>query len=100
MKSETKDAWTVEMKIAGKSLGSKDLPKQIQARLDALVLEMRRNGPAAKGWKNFSVIKGNKSLFHCHLSGGSPTYVACWASNTDSKRIEVFYVGTHKKAPY
>ena len=38
---------------------------------------------------------------HCHLIKGRPTYVCCWAIiNKQKKIIEVYYVGTHEKAPY
>ena len=38
---------------------------------------------------------------HCHLQKGRPTYVCCWeVINKKRKIIEVYYVGTHEKAPY
>jgi hypothetical protein len=38
---------------------------------------------------------------HCHLIKGRPTYVACWeVKDPKNKILEVYYVGTHEKAPY
>jgi hypothetical protein len=36
----------------------------------------------------------------CHLKKGRPTYVACWTVDKKNKVIEVYYAGTHEKAPY
>lgn len=33
--------------------------------------------------------------------GGKPTYVACWyIKDKKVKIVEIYYVGTHEKAPY
>jgi hypothetical protein len=69
--------------------------------IDALVYDLRQNGPAMKTWSNYSMIeKGSGSFHHCHLRKGKPTYVACWRSDERVKLIEVFYVGTHEGAQY
>jgi hypothetical protein len=39
--------------------------------------------------------------YHCHLKKGKPTYVCFWKILDKRERIvEVFYVGSHEKAPY
>jgi len=66
-----------------------------------LIREMKMNGPYRFNWKNYSKLKGSKNKFHCHLNKGRPTYVACWELvDKETKLIEVYYVGTHEKAPY
>lgn len=68
---------------------------------DALVLDLKLNGPVMKNWPNYSPIENRNGRFHhCHLRKGKPTYVACWRTNEKEKYIEVFYVGTHEGAPY
>ncbi|KAF3363225.1 hypothetical protein PHSC3_000243 [Chlamydiales bacterium STE3] len=49
-------------------------------------------------WPNFSKLKD--LLYHCHLEKERPTYVACWRVYKQEKLIEVYYAGTHEKAPY
>jgi hypothetical protein len=69
--------------------------------IDALVIDLEKNGPILKDWPNFGSISKNKEFFyHCHLRKGRPTYVACWEIIKNEKKIEVFYVGTHENAPY
>jgi len=68
--------------------------------IDALVMDLMHHGPVMKDWPNYSAIdKGRNSFHHCHLRKGKPTYVACWIATNENK-IEVFYVGTHERAPY
>lgn len=77
----------------------KKLPQGIQDRLDFLVREMMVLGPVRGNWKNYSKLGSNRH--HCHLKTGRPTYVACWeVVNQQIKLIEVYYAGTHEKAPY
>ena len=62
-----------------------------------LLLAELRFGPEAPSWPNYSKLgKG----YHCHLKKGRPTYVACWMADKTVKKIEVYYAGTHEKAPY
>lgn len=79
------------------------LSEQVQLQLRFLIMELTKNGPAAFSWPNYSKLKGKKNhdLRHCHLQKGKPTYICCWEV-LDKKRkiIEVYYVGTHEKAPY
>ena len=60
---------------------------------------MEESGPIRGNWPNFSKLE--KSDYHCHLKKGKPTYVACWRMiNKQIKLLEIYYVGTHEKAPY
>ena len=66
---------------------------------DALIREIERQGPVRGNWKNYGKL-GNE-CHHCHLKSGRPTYVACWeVVDKTEKIVEVYYVGTHEKAPY
>lgn len=67
--------------------------------INFLVIEMEQEGPYRSNWLNYGTLSENE--FHCHLKKGKPTYVACWRIIDKNKRkIEVYYVGTHEKAPY
>ena len=75
------------------------LPKPVQERLAALVFELEIAGPVRGNWKNYSKLNGEQH--HCHLKAGKPTYVVCWEVKDKKVQIlEVYYVGTHEKAPY
>jgi len=81
----------------------KKLPKSVKATLLLLVRDLEANGPTPRGiWKNYSKLKGIRpDKRHCHLVKGKPTYVSCWEmEDKQLKIIEVYYVGTHEKAPY
>jgi hypothetical protein len=75
------------------------LEKQVQLAFRALVREIEILGPVRGNWKNYSKL--SKTKHHCHLKSGRPCYVVCWEV-VDSKIeiVEVYYVGTHEKAPY
>ena len=90
--------WTVEFaNKAAKQL--KKLPSSIQDAIALLVAEIQQDGPNRPNWKNYSKL--GKNLYHCHLKKGKPTYVACWAViDKKIQIVEVYYVGTHEKAPY
>ena len=77
----------------------KKLPEQVRAILLVLIEEIKKEGPFRSTWKNFSKLSNNK--YHCHLKKGYSTYVECWEM-VDKKIniVEVYYVGTHEKAPY
>lgn len=71
--------------------------------IDTLVNDLALRGPFLKDWPNYGVISESKYnvFYHCHLKKGKPTYVACWSITDEKKKhIEVFYVGTHERAPY
>ncbi len=69
-----------------------------------LVKDLQNNGPApGKKWSHYGKLRAAKKedRRHCHLNQGKPTYVCCWAViDKKLKILEVYYVGTHEKAPY
>lgn len=91
-------SWAVNFtKKAGKQFEA--LPQPVQLKLRALVLEIQNAGPIRGNWKNYGKL--SVSRHHCHLKAGHPTYVACWeVIGKEIKIVEVYYVGTHEKAPY
>jgi mRNA-degrading endonuclease RelE of RelBE toxin-antitoxin system len=94
--------WTVNFtRTAGKQ--TKNLSKSAFEALRLLIKDLETNGPApGVGWSNYGKLRGNKGdLRHCHLIKGNPTYVCCWEVIDKKIRIiEVYYAGTHEKAPY
>ena len=105
--------WSVEPSrkvrklFAGKQK-KKNLPARVREALAALISDLEcfgpTLGPQARNWPNFGPISGKNlplDSFHCHIKRGRPTYVACWSiENKKVKIIEVYYVGSHEKAPY
>lgn len=76
-----------------------DLPSEVQLRLRTLVLDIQVAGPVRGNWKNYGKLSGTKH--HCHIKSGRPTYVACWeVIDKEIHIVEVYYAGTHEKAPY
>jgi hypothetical protein len=79
------------------------LSEQVKLRLRFLFMDLANKGPAVFDWPNYGKLHGKEGddKRHCHLQKGKPTYVCCWEV-IDKKRkiIEVYYVGTHEKAPY
>jgi hypothetical protein len=93
--------WCVALtRRSGKQLDS--LPQAIQHKFDLLAKELEVSGPLRVNWPNFGRLKGQQGQrYHCHIKSGRPTYVVCWeVLNPEIKKIEVYYVGTHEKAPY
>lgn len=78
------------------------LPLKIQTILRLLVKDLQNIGPAVPDWPHYGKLKGqNTDKRHCHLNKGKPTYVCCWEIMDKSiNLLEVYYVGTHEKAPY
>jgi mRNA-degrading endonuclease RelE of RelBE toxin-antitoxin system len=77
----------------------KKLPVTVKEQAVLLINEIRLSGPVRGNWPNFSKLTAVK--YHCHIKKGRLTYVACWVvKNKKIKLIEVYYVGTHEKAPY
>lgn len=77
------------------------LPNNARLSIDTLVGEIAALGPMRHNWKNFGKLRGMVNTYHCHIKHGKPTYVACWqVKNKEIKIVEVYYVGTHEKAPY
>ena len=99
--------WEVDLsrdaKKQYKNLTRSGLKPSITAVIDALVADLKLNGPVLINWPNYGVIYESKkrSYYHCHLRKRKPTYVACWELiNEQANKIEVFYVGSHEDAPY
>lgn len=79
------------------------LNKKVLLVLQVLIEDLRTKGPApGKHWHNYGKLHSRKQedKRHCHLIKGNPTYVCCWEIYKSNNSIEVFYVGTHEKAPY
>ena len=79
------------------------LQANIQLVLRVLVENLVFRGPVpGKQWHNYGRLRGrgNEDKRHCHLIKGNPTYVCCWQVFKTKQLIEVYYVGTHEKAPY
>jgi len=90
--------WQIEYSAKAKKQVIK-LPVAIQDAILALAMDMESGGPIRGDWPNFSKL--GRDECHCHLKKGKPTYVACWRLIDKKKKlIEVYYVGTHEKAPY
>lgn len=78
------------------------LCESVVLQLRLLVMDLVTRGPALPGWPHYGKLHGTVGdKRHCHLQRRRPTYVCCWEV-IDKKRkiIEVYYVGTHEKAPY
>jgi hypothetical protein len=96
----TSDQWTVNI-IGQAKKSDKTLSKGSAASFSLLFLELRSLGPYRSNWPNYTKMKGSDDDYHCHIEKGRPTYVACWrVINKKQKIIEVYYAGTHEKAPY
>ena len=76
----------------------KGLPRSVKEKLVVLITEIEKNGPVRGNWKNYGKLSPTEH--HCHLKSGRPTYVVCWRTKVLKVEIEVYYVGTHEKAPY
>ena len=75
----------------------KKLQTKMQEQIVLLVNELQVLGPVRSNWPHFSKL--GKNEYHCHIKRGRPTYVACWRIKNPNI-VEVYYVGTHEKAPY
>lgn len=95
--------WTIKItKTAIKQLEQGG--ERLKFIVRTLVNDLKQYGPfPGKHWPNYGKLKGkkNENKHHCHLIKGRPTYVCCWdVIDAYEKIIEVYYVGTHEKAPY
>ena len=82
---------------------AKKLNNAVLLTLRSLLAELKIRGPALPDWPNYGKLHNKKGYDkrHCHLQKGKPTYVCCWqVINKQLRIIEVYYVGTHEKAPY
>lgn len=77
-----------------------NLPPRVAKTLEFLVQVLRTHGPAGPhAWKNYGKLRGSGNRYHCHLTANH-AYVACWSWEQERLIIEVYYAGTHAKAPY
>ncbi|MGK5593881.1 MAG: type II toxin-antitoxin system RelE family toxin [Parachlamydiaceae bacterium] len=93
----TQATWTITLTGQAKK-AFKELPNSTAKTFRLLLEDLEMNGYQRFNWPNFSKLK--EALYHCHLEKGRPTYVACWRVYKKEKLIEVYYAGTHEKAPY
>ena len=91
-------AWTVQWKKkVEKQL--RELPELVLFQFRILIREIQVAGPVRGNWKNYSKLA--QSTHHCHIKSGRPTYVVCWeVVDKKCEIVEIYYVGTHEKAPY
>jgi mRNA-degrading endonuclease RelE of RelBE toxin-antitoxin system len=100
---ENEQDWTVY--FSSKSQKQKQqLPNEMSFALEALVRELKTDGPERKNWPHYGKIKGkgkNIDMRHCHLNKRRPIYVVVWVVLDGVMQIvEVRYVGTHENADY
>ncbi len=98
--------WNIEFTKKAVKQVNKLNPKAKEA-LRLLVEDLKTKGPfPGKAWPHYRKLTAQKGQAredrrHCHLIRGKPTYVCCWVIiDNQLKQIEVYYVGTHEKAPY
>lgn len=90
--------WTVNI-VGQAKKADKNLSKEAAKSFAILLMEMKLLGPYRASWPNYT--KMSHENYHCHIEKGRPTYVVCWRIvNKKDKNIEVYYAGTHEKAPY
>ena len=90
--------WTVNLIGQAKRFDINLSKKSIESFL-LLIKELKIQGPYRSNWPNYTKIQNDD--FHCHIKKGRPTYVVCWKIyDKKYKIIEVYYAGTHEKAPY
>lgn len=92
--------WTILIVSQAKK-AHKNLSKKAALSFAAFLLELECLGPYRSQWVNYTKMKNSEENYHCHIYTGKPTYVVCWRiTHKKQKIIEVYYVGTHEKAPY
>jgi mRNA-degrading endonuclease RelE of RelBE toxin-antitoxin system len=90
--------WTVELSGQARK-AFKALSPKAHESFYKLVQDLKEKGPILPEWQHYSEI--HTQSYHCHLKRGKPTYVAFWrVVDKRAKIIEVYYAGTHEKAPY
>ncbi len=94
--------WTVKFsRYATKQ--TQKINKRLLRVFQLLIEDLISDGPMLSNkWSNFGKLKGvgDRELWHSHLIKGKPTYVCCWEVIDKLNRvIEVYYVGSHEKAP-
>jgi hypothetical protein len=92
-------AWAVQFSNKRVEKQYLQLPTNVRAAVVALMQDIQLNGPIRGNWKNYDKLGADKH--HCHVKKGRPTYVVCWeVIDNKVKLVEVYYAGTHEKAPY
>ena len=91
--------WTVKLSTIKLSKSIAQLPEHVRLKMFALAKDLESKGPMQPGWPNFSKLGDNS--YHCHIKKGKPTYVVCSrVLSKEDKLLEIYYAGTHEKAPY
>lgn len=94
----TNDTWTVNLVGHAKKF-EKNLSLKAAESFLLLLKELKTSGPYMAHWPNYTKMPDDN--YHCHIKKGRPTYVVCWKIyDKKHKIIEVYYAGTHEKAPY
>ena len=75
----------------------RQLPRTVKEQLALLAKEIELNGPVRGNWRNYGKLSSD--CHHCHIKRGRPTYVCCWRI-IGERIVEIYYAGTHEKAPY
>ncbi len=90
-----------EVRLHRKVLKSLEgMPEKVRGKFDHLVRVLRESGPTGpRDWTNYGKLRGDGNRYHCHLTGNH-AWVACWRQEKDVLFIEVYYAGSHQKAPY
>lgn len=90
--------WIVNI-IGQAKKADKNLSKDAAKSFVLLLKELKLMGPYRASWPSYTKMPHEN--YHCHIEKGRPTYVVCWQIiNKKEKIIEVYYAGTHEKAPY
>lgn len=98
--------WQVVFSPKSVAKSAKKLSPQVRVKLATLLEELKAEGPVQAEWSHYGQLFGQKGQkpgerrYHCHLQGGRQTMVACWRVWRDTIIVEVYYVGSHGKAPY
>ena len=92
------DCWEINL-IGQAKKYDKNLSKQAIATFLLLLKELEYLGPYRANWPSYTKMADDD--YHCHIKKGRPTYVVCWKIyDKKYKIVEVYYAGTHEKAPY
>lgn len=93
--------WTVRTTSKASKQVAK-LPPFVRRQFALLVKELEDDGPLRANWSHFGKLKGfGGDVYHCHIKSGRPTFVVCWeVVSKEIRLLEVFYAGSHEKAPY
>ena len=96
----TESNWKIDI-IGQAKKAHKTLFGSVASAYGFLLIELESLGPYRSNWPNYTKMKGADNDYHCHIERGRPTYVVCWRiADKNKKIIEVYYAGTHEKAPY